>query len=1767
MTGPKGISEKSIKRRQVHLKPHTTGIFLLFLILLLGVGASTAQALTHPCLFFNNFTETPGWKYKDEEPYASWNSYIPWYMANYKMDYNFSDPSNPERDKAEQAYHFALAYHISGNSSFAEKAVEGLINLGNSTVDGLGTKSCVNDYAASAAGLYAITYDMMYNYIQANHSDVDAQIRDRLGLWAHYLYTNYSSTSGDVGTRFIRATSMGLIATAMPNYTSPYESNRSDWLTAATTWLFEQDFTGEMALRKYYNYGGLCRGIESYSGRWLDDLAWWLHAYKKNHNQTLWKISRDVYNALLYTSLPDGRRPNHGAQGNIFDEAAFSYYISDILPSNEGAWHKWYIDTYVGDSYVDKWLGYILYDKHAVNGSKPNFTTVISNDLESAVFRSGWNLTADYLWLRFFRLSTTVNRDMMHNDNLAFEYYSKGDLLLTDSGEIKHYIKDPNRLGAGGYGATDSKGHNTIMINDGSGAVGGATKGFAGTPVENPAYLQDYLVSDYFEFAEANMTITKIENRSSEPSPSNGWYWGFDTHDKITLTNPVTWKRTILYPKDYFIVLDTISGNVKRDIHNLFHLGSMNITKTTYDGDNATPGYVHGELWIDGIYVDWLNQSFGQEVEYGQANLVKWRTTSKYTNKPIELYLFTAPKSNVSVEKFWTRIDGYGSKNEVDHPIVRFKLNDSEMHRITVIYTINSGEEQPPTFEETTTEDFTSLHITTQGYDDYIASGNNINLPNYSTDSTYSFLRTQSGNLQSFFIRNSTYLEYNSAKQIETSKKVEHLALKYEGENRTFTVKGEGTDVNITLYQMNPSVSYQVKRDGEIYSNWVLTDDGRMIITTDLSEHTFEIEQTTPDTTPPSISNITETDITSNSATITWQTNEPSTSLVKYGTSPGDYSLQKYDSSPVTSHSITLTHLSPSTTYYFVVNSTDAGGNTNQSSEYSFKTSTEDKTPPSTTLTLTPQPNERGWINSIPVVVTFFRSDGVAYTNYSLVSQTGPWTTVNISTAIGPDAENVTDISEGRFNVSVTGEGVTTIWYYSVDTNTKPNVEPIKNLTVKIDYTAPIISNVSCIITNSTTITWETNELADSLVKYGTSPGNYRFQEYDPDNVTLHNISLTNLTANTTYYFIVISKDVADNPAQSSEYNFTTSSIDLPPVITIESPENKIYTTTSIWFNVSLNEPANWCAYSLDGAGNVTMNNDSATHFYAQASLAEGSHNVKFYCNDTAGNMNSSSIVYFTIDCTAPEIQFVPPTPDNGTVTSNTSVYINVSVSDTSDTSAFIDWDRSLVLWMRFNQEQGENSTFFRDWSSFANNGTCSGSSCPLPSTGKFGNALEFNGTENTMVSINDSDILDITDGITIEAWIYSTDIDKEQFIVAKIGNNPSGGYLDNYHLEIWNKKLWFQVDYPGVGGDTILEGNTWYHAAVTYNGSEVRFYLNGEPDGVKAYDKNMADFINDAPLRIGNDYYWRDTKGKYWGFTGIIDEVKVWNRVLSAEEIKASYNSRIYRLYRNFTDLVDGEYEYKAYAQDLAGNIDETETRVIILDTMPSEPPASISDLQNTTGTTWINWTWTNPSDDDFAYTMVYLNGVFKINTSNPYYNATNLTANTTYEIGTHTVDVNGNVNDTWVNQTARTIASQNGSVSGTITYTHNETGIAEVTVNLTQNGTPINSTVTDSSGNYTFTNISPGDYNITASKIRFWSNSTSPVTVNAGASTTANLMLWLKGDLNNDGKVSEIDLALMRSAVAEYELPIPVDWKFDINSDGKVNEVDIAIIRNMIA
>lgn len=98
---------------------------------------------------------------------------------------------------------------------------------------------------------------------------------------------------------------------------------------------------------------------------------------------------------------------------------------------------------------------------------------------------------------------------------------------------------------------------------------------------------------------------------------------------------------------------------------------------------------------------------------------------------------------------------------------------------------------------------------------------------------------------------------------------------------------------------------------------------------------------TTPDTTKPVITSLSATSTASTTATVNWMTNESATSKVYYGTATPinlGTALMVSNSTLVTSHSLGLTGLTASTTYYYVAESKDAAGNTATSSQASFMT-------------------------------------------------------------------------------------------------------------------------------------------------------------------------------------------------------------------------------------------------------------------------------------------------------------------------------------------------------------------------------------------------------------------------------------------------------------------------------------------------------------------------------------------------------------------------------------------------------------------------------------------------------------------------------------------------------------------------------------------------------------------------------------------------------------------------------------------------------------
>jgi len=146
---------------------------------------------------------------------------------------------------------------------------------------------------------------------------------------------------------------------------------------------------------------------------------------------------------------------------------------------------------------------------------------------------------------------------------------------------------------------------------------------------------------------------------------------------------------------------------------------------------------------------------------------------------------------------------------------------------------------------------------------------------------------------------------------------------------------------------------------GAVYIRLVDTDNtlGEQDYSTVYIDYMY-IEAGEPDTTPPVISDVASTSITSSSATITWDTDESSDSLVKYGTSPGEYTLSEYEPAMTTSHTVLLTGLSQNTTYYYVVNSTDGSGNSNESTERWFTTN-----PAGVQQSLLLRPNANGYLN------------------------------------------------------------------------------------------------------------------------------------------------------------------------------------------------------------------------------------------------------------------------------------------------------------------------------------------------------------------------------------------------------------------------------------------------------------------------------------------------------------------------------------------------------------------------------------------------------------------------------------------------------------------------------------------------------------------------------------------------------------------------------------------------------------------------------------
>jgi Concanavalin A-like lectin/glucanases superfamily/Bacterial Ig domain len=337
-----------------------------------------------------------------------------------------------------------------------------------------------------------------------------------------------------------------------------------------------------------------------------------------------------------------------------------------------------------------------------------------------------------------------------------------------------------------------------------------------------------------------------------------------------------------------------------------------------------------------------------------------------------------------------------------------------------------------------------------------------------------------------------------------------------------------------------------------------------------------------------------------------------------------------------------------------------------------------------------------------------------------------------------------------------------------------------------------------------------------------------------------------------TYYYRVIARDAAGNESGSSNAVVGISQSDsTPPAVSITAPAD----------NATLSGTVSIAADATDNIGVV---------------------GVSFYANGVLIDAEDLTVPYAVSWIT-------PPSPNGAYVL--TAVARDLSGNQTTSAARNVSLQNSptalgLVAEWSFDDASGLSA---QDDSGNGHTGTLSQAN--WSTTGKYNGALAFNGT-NSWVTVADAAALDLTTGMTIEAWVNPTSLTSWRSILLKertVGLSYSL-YATNPDVGSAPPATFINL---GIANDTSASGtqalplNTWTHLAGTYDGSQLKMYVNGSLRQTVNVTGSMT--VSDGPLRIGGNSVY---SGEF--FAGLIDEVRLYNRALALAEIQINMNSPI---------------------------------------------------------------------------------------------------------------------------------------------------------------------------------------------------------------------------------------------------------------------------------
>ena len=235
-----------------------------------------------------------------------------------------------------------------------------------------------------------------------------------------------------------------------------------------------------------------------------------------------------------------------------------------------------------------------------------------------------------------------------------------------------------------------------------------------------------------------------------------------------------------------------------------------------------------------------------------------------------------------------------------------------------------------------------------------------------------------------------------------------------------------------------------------------------------------------------------------------------------------------------------------------------------------------------------------------------------------------------------------------------------------------------------------------------------------------------------------------------------------------------------------------------------------------------------------------------------------------------------------GLATYGTSFYEDFCISDLEQTNSNFALLADLISYWKFDGDLNDVHG--------VNHGTAGSGVTSLNEAGIVNFSPYFNGASNAYITCGNDNSLNITgNSITISAWIKAQKSTRTD-IISK-GRDYTSNY--GYHIYTLTNPLRIRVQYRLNTGDNIIDSeainlNEWYHIASTFDGIYGKLYING--DLVQTTEKIGSIGNATTPFTIGA--HSPDPTGWGYQWKGNIDEVGIWKKTLTIDEIKALYNS-----------------------------------------------------------------------------------------------------------------------------------------------------------------------------------------------------------------------------------------------------------------------------------